>query len=193
MTRTKPAEQRRADLMAAGKALFLTKGIAATSLEDITSGAQVSKGLFYLYFRSKEDLVGALQAQFSVEFAERIRAAIDAAPDWPAKLDACVQSAFEYYRDLHDLHEVLFHHGPHGPHGHQDAAADIPVAKAIRDVLTTGVAAGAFDVEDPATTAVLFYASMHAFDPGFHGGSGPGDAQIIRAAQLFFRRAAGIS
>src|SRR5882724_9101871 len=36
MTRTKPAEQRRADLLAAGQALFLAKGIAGTSLDDIT-------------------------------------------------------------------------------------------------------------------------------------------------------------
>jgi hypothetical protein len=48
MTRTKPAEQRRADLLAAGEELFLAKGVAATSLDDITSRAGVSKGLFGL-------------------------------------------------------------------------------------------------------------------------------------------------
>ena len=77
MTRTKPAEQRRAELLAAGRALFRAKGIAATSLEDITQRAGVSKGLFYLYFPSKEDLVLALQEQFSHEVAARMRAAAD--------------------------------------------------------------------------------------------------------------------
>jgi TetR/AcrR family transcriptional repressor of nem operon len=52
MARTKPAEQRRADLLAAGRELFLAKGVAATSLEDITGRAGVSKGLFYLYFNT---------------------------------------------------------------------------------------------------------------------------------------------
>ena len=37
MPRTKPAEEQRADLLEAGRALFLSKGVAATSLEDITS------------------------------------------------------------------------------------------------------------------------------------------------------------
>ena len=46
MARTKPAEQRRADLLAAGRELFLAKGVAATSLDEITSRAGVSKGLF---------------------------------------------------------------------------------------------------------------------------------------------------
>ena len=80
MTRTKPAEQRRAELLAAGQALFLAKGIAGTSLEDITQRAGVSKGLFYLYFSAKEDLVLALQEQFSRDLAERMRAAIETVP-----------------------------------------------------------------------------------------------------------------
>ena len=90
MTRTKPAEQRRADLLAAGRTLFLAKGIAATSLDDITRQAGVSKGLFYLYFASKEDLVLALQEQFSGEVAARMAAAATALveagpPDWGAR------------------------------------------------------------------------------------------------------------
>ena len=110
MTRTKPAEQRRAELLAAGQALFGAKGIAATSLEDIAQRAGVSKGLFYLYFHSKEDLVLALQEQFSHQVAARMRTAADSQADWTAKLDACAQASFECHRDLHDLHEVLFHH-----------------------------------------------------------------------------------
>ncbi len=217
MTRTKPAEQRRADLLAAGQALFLAKGIAATSLEDITSGAGVSKGLFYLYFHSKEDLVLALQEQFSNQFAERIRAAAAIPADWAAKLDACVQASFECYRDLHDLHEVLFHHPSHPSHpghashesgvghenhpghaGHADLRPEHEPAHAlltqvIRDLFAAGTAAGVFDVADPETTAVLCYASMHAFDQGFRGRYGPDDARFIRGAQQLFRRTAGVT
>jgi TetR/AcrR family transcriptional repressor of nem operon len=195
MTRTKPAEQRRADLLAAGQAQFLAKGVAATSLEDITSGAGVSKGLFYLYFKSKDDLVQALQDQFSIEFAERIRAAVAAEPDWGAKLDACVQVSFDYHRDMHDLHEVLFHHAGHAA-DHRDAEGLNLVAEVLRGILAEGVAAGAFDVEDPENTAILCYASMQAFHPDFHGGhpaklADPEGRAMIRAAQLLFRRAAG--
>jgi len=72
--------------------------VAATSLDDITSRAGVSKGLFYLYFRSKDDLLTALQDQFSAELAGRIRTAIDPVAGWPAKLDACVTAIFDSYR-----------------------------------------------------------------------------------------------
>ena len=187
MTRTKPAEQRRAELLAAGRALFLAKGIAATSLDDITQRAGVSKGLFYLYFASKEDLVLALQEQFSREVAARMARGRDGTgpgcqADWAARLDACVRAGFECYRELHDLHEVLFHHA------HPVRSDPAPRHPGHRDLLAAGMAAGALDVSDPESTAVLCYASMHAFDLRGHGG--PDDARLIRAAQQLVRRAA---
>jgi TetR/AcrR family transcriptional regulator, transcriptional repressor for nem operon len=194
VTRTKPAEQRRAELLAAGQALFLAKGIAGTSLDDITQRAGVSKGLFYLYFPSKEDLVLALQEQFSRELAARMRAAADAGSGWADRLDACVRAGFECYRELHDLHEVLFHHAHATPPGSGPPdPAPTPVARVISELLAAGTAAGAFDVPDPESTAVLCYASMHAFDDDFRGRPGPDDARLIRAAQLLFRRAAGLA
>jgi hypothetical protein len=71
--------------------------------------------------------------------------------------------------------------------------APAPVARVISELLTAGTAAGAFDVPDPESTAVLCYASMHAFDHDFRGRPGPDDARLIRAAQLLFRRAAGLA
>ena len=185
--------------------MFLAKGIAATSLDDITQRAGVSKGLFYLYFRSKEDLILALQEQFSRQFADRIRAAADGPADWCGKLDACVRASFECYRDLHDLHEVLFHHGHPGGSGHRHhqahptrdpgphEPAHAAVTQVLRELLAAGTAAGAFDVTDPEATAVLCYASMHAFDCGFRGQGGPDDDRLIRAAQELFRRSAGLA
>jgi AcrR family transcriptional regulator len=192
MPRTKPADERRADLLAAGQDPFVTKGIAATTLEDVTSGASVSKGLFYQYFLSKDDLVLALQEQFSQQLARQIRDAVSATEDWPAKLDAAVSAGFAGYRQLQDLHEILFRHGPggeqadHGPtHGQ--------LAQSLRQLLEDGVAAGAYRVDDPATTTILFYVTMHAFDPNFHGGHPPTDDRLVGATQQLFRRAAGVT
>jgi hypothetical protein len=104
--------------------------------------------------------------------------------DWGVRLDACVTAGFGSYRELHDLHEVLFHHA-HPARPDPDAATLV-----IRDLLAAGVAAGALDVSDPEATAVLCYASMHAFDLRGHGG--PDDTRLIRAAQQLVRRAAGL-
>jgi AcrR family transcriptional regulator len=190
MPRTKPAEQRRADLLEAGRTLFLSKGVAATSLEDITSRAGVSKGLFYLYFRSKDDLLQALQDQFSAELADRIRAATNSVADWGARLDACVEAIFGSYREQHDLHEVLFRHGGNVSASHR--ATHSLVLQALTDLLASGVAIGAFDVDDPDATAVLVWASTHGLGPEYLGDPVPADDRLIRAAQQLFRRAAGL-
>jgi hypothetical protein len=130
----------------------------------------------------------ALQEQFSREVAARMAAAADIQADWAARLDACVKTGFDCYRELHDLHEVLFHHG----HTARPDPEPAPATLVIAGLLAAGTAAGALDVSDPESTAVLCYASMHAIDLGFRGRAGPDDARLIRAAQQLVRRAAGL-
>ena len=48
----KKQEKRRA-LLDAAYELFLERGTAKTSVEDITSRAKVGKGTFYLYFQAQ--------------------------------------------------------------------------------------------------------------------------------------------
>lgn len=186
MPRTKPAVERRADLLAAAEALFVTRGVAATTTEDITKQAGVSKGLFYLYFRSKEDLLAALQERFVTAFAESVRAAAAAQSDWPARLDACVRACFEHFRAQDRLHEVLFRHPTSPPEHHP------PLVDAIRSVLADGVAAGAFRLDDVESTALLLHSAMHAFDPTFREYDRLPDGRLLQATQQLARRAVGL-
>jgi len=66
-TKAKPARkrERRGDtrpqeIVAAAFEEFAEKGYAATRLEDVAARAQVSKGLPYLYFKTKEELFKAV-------------------------------------------------------------------------------------------------------------------------------------
>jgi TetR/AcrR family transcriptional repressor of nem operon len=192
MPRTKPAEERRSDLLAAGQALFVEKGVAATTLEDITSRAGVSKGLFYQYFHSKEDLVAVLQERFSAAFADRLGVAVGKVAGWPEKLDAAIRECFESFRREHELDEVLFRHSGHSPGEPGESPAHQPLAEAIRALLAAGVAAGAYRVDDVDSTTLLLVGALHAFDPGFRGADGPTDSRLVLATQQLARRVAGI-
>ena len=81
---------------------------------------------------------------------------------------------------------MLFHHTRTARPDPEPAPATLVIA----GLLAVGTAAGALDVSDPESTAVLCYASMHAFD--LRGRGGPDDARLIRAAQQLVRRAAGL-
>lgn len=55
-SRTKPATERRNDLMDAAERLFLEHGVLHTTIEQICNLAKVAKGTFYIYFASKEEV-----------------------------------------------------------------------------------------------------------------------------------------
>ncbi len=59
-TRTRRPDDRAPEIARAALNLFVTKGFAATKLEDVARAAGVSKGLPYLYFKNKEELFKAV-------------------------------------------------------------------------------------------------------------------------------------
>jgi AcrR family transcriptional regulator len=58
--RTRRPDDRAREIARAALDLFVTKGFAATKLEDVARAAGVSKGLPYLYFKNKEELFKAV-------------------------------------------------------------------------------------------------------------------------------------
>lgn len=62
----------RSTLIEKGQAFFTTHGIRKTSVEDLTRAAGISKGAFYLFFGSKEELFFEILEQFEAEFRQSI-------------------------------------------------------------------------------------------------------------------------
>jgi AcrR family transcriptional regulator len=61
--RSRRPDDRNGEIIQAALELFVTRGFAATKLEDVARAAGVSKGLPYVYFRSKEELFKAVIAE----------------------------------------------------------------------------------------------------------------------------------
>ena len=57
------AQETRQKLLAAGKKLIAERGLSEIAVEDITAASGVSKGTFYTYFKSKEEIACALSAE----------------------------------------------------------------------------------------------------------------------------------
>ena len=78
MRRTKEeAEQTRHDLLAAALAVFSRKGFEATTLNEIATQAEVTRGAIYHHFGSKEDLYLALMDDASAQGNKAIQQAIE--------------------------------------------------------------------------------------------------------------------
>jgi TetR/AcrR family transcriptional regulator, repressor for uid operon len=59
--------QARARILEGARAVFRRNGLAGSTMDDIAREIGVSKGALYLYFRTKSELLTALQTQFRQE------------------------------------------------------------------------------------------------------------------------------
>lgn len=76
--RTRRPEDRAPEIARAALDLFVTRGFAATKLDDVARAAGVSKGLPYLYFKNKETLFKAAIAEAIGEPLVRASEFVDA-------------------------------------------------------------------------------------------------------------------
>lgn len=74
-------QQLREELTEHALALFRVNGITATSVDDIVHSAGVAKGTFYLYFKSKSELVGAAVQAIAGELESIMSQAVSSFPD----------------------------------------------------------------------------------------------------------------
>src|SRR5436190_20137990 len=58
----------RAQLLAKGRELFAKQGVKKANVEELTRTANISKGAFYLFFNSKEELFFEILGQFEDEY-----------------------------------------------------------------------------------------------------------------------------
>jgi AcrR family transcriptional regulator len=164
--RTEAPERRRGDLLDAARQIVLDKGVAGLTVDEVTVRAEVAKGTFYLYFRSKEQLLGALQERFVDDLNARQRGELDAfaADDWMGRLLCWMESSIRGYLAHAGLHDALFLHtspGDHSGHGHVADPTTNRHAAALAEILDAGTAADTFALADPHTAAILLYNTMH--------------------------------
>lgn len=55
-------------LLGRGRGLFASQGLRKTSVEELAAAAGISKGAFYLFFASKEELFFTLLEQYEAQF-----------------------------------------------------------------------------------------------------------------------------
>jgi AcrR family transcriptional regulator len=154
---TKRPEERREDILDAALRVFVAKGIPNVTVADITVAAGVAKGTFYLYYDSKEALLGALKRRFVDELiahASQFFARVGK-DDWWALADATVESMIDFMLEHADQTQVFAQEGytpeTYAPFAECEARLQAMFATGIK----MGVEAGVFECADPETTAAL--------------------------------------
>lgn len=187
--RTRPAAERRATLLDAAENLFVVHGMAATTVEQITTAAGVAKGSFYLHFASKEDVLDGLRQRFVDRILTAITAAVERqqADDWGAKLGVWATACATAYAVSARLHQVIFSDMPPPT---RDGLADNRLIDDLAHLLRQGATAGAWHVADPHFTAVFLFNALHGVI--LDAGDGVGDEVFARSLRTHCRRLVGL-
>ncbi|NNJ09219.1 TetR/AcrR family transcriptional regulator [Chloroflexales bacterium ZM16-3] len=98
----------RAGLQARARELLASYGMRKISVEDLTAGAGISKGAFYLFYGSKEELFFEVIQQFEAEYQAALLGALGP-PDSPPRerVRAFIERAMTLWRS----HPLFRHFG----------------------------------------------------------------------------------
>src|SRR5699024_4279035 len=168
MKKSKSPEDSKKEIMDVAESLFITKGYAKTTINNILSEIDIAKGTFYYYFKSKEDVKDVIIDRFitiEVEAAEAIAA--DDTLKAPDKIFRIIMEekhqGNKKEKMIEELHEVS------NEKMHQKSL--IETIKQLAPILTRmieqGIVEGVFETPYPRETVeVLLVSSGFIFDDG---------------------------
>jgi AcrR family transcriptional regulator len=90
-------------LLESAKILFSQKGYYATSVEDIVASAGLSKGAFYFYFKSKEELFKSLVEEMHLSIVKRLESFLER--ELPLE-DALIEHAKVFLEDIYQNRHI---------------------------------------------------------------------------------------
>ena len=146
--------------MLVAERLFLEKGVDHTTIEEITQGAGVSKGAFYLHFSSKADVIEALRTRFVQKLLNGIVEELgkQQTDDWNGKLTAWAKACAMGYLNAARLHNLVFAAAP--PPSREGLTNNILIDN-LQQLLAAGSREGAWSLREPAFTAIFLFNALH--------------------------------
>ncbi|WP_419785348.1 TetR/AcrR family transcriptional regulator [Pseudodesulfovibrio sp.] len=155
----KVRETRRMFLLDTAEAIFLKKGYEAATVNDILEAANLSKGGFYHYFKSKNEVLDALRNRYTRWFLDTVDAKVNAFPPSLAdkRFQAWIHAYAETYLSTVALHDLVYH----SVHTQKTNEDRIAISRQIEQLLKEGVARGAWTLSSPHLTATIIYSAIH--------------------------------
>jgi AcrR family transcriptional regulator len=163
---TRRATRKRA-LVDAAIQVFRARGVEQATVDGIVTAAGVAKGTFYLYFRSKDDVVNAVAERVVAGVADRVEAAIDRAVGSPVELIRVLGASMlevgdeSYERELLELFHRPENRAVHDRMSERVLARLTP---SFARVISEGTERGVFRPQDPTRAAAFVlacYGGLH--------------------------------
>jgi AcrR family transcriptional regulator len=108
-------KRRANDILEAARRIFESKGFLNTTLNDVAREAEISVGLIYRYFQSKEDIFASLALKGSEQFDEKIAgilkqyASTRRRPEAERVLLEVAEAFFDFYSPYGEYFDMLLY------------------------------------------------------------------------------------
>lgn len=99
-------QETRSRILEAAVKVFAAKGYHDTKVDDIVSQSQTSKGSFYFYFPSKQDIFLALVDTFADLLESRLREGMSREPSGTARVNAALRVCLETFGGYRSLAKI---------------------------------------------------------------------------------------
>ena len=107
--------QRANDILEAARGIFGSKGFLNTTLQDVAQEAEISVGLIYRYFQSKEDIFASLALKGAEQFDHQLDAALKKRPKKSTRASAeerlkeIAMAFFNFYGPYGEYFDMLMY------------------------------------------------------------------------------------
>ena len=102
-------EQRRNDIVDAAEKVFFTKGIQHATMDEIAELAELSKGTLYLYFKSKEELLFAVDLRAMKIMSTMMMTAVSKKKSTLDNIVAIGNAYVQFSKDYPDYFQTLLY------------------------------------------------------------------------------------
>jgi TetR/AcrR family fatty acid metabolism transcriptional regulator len=153
-------------------AIAAKKGFEQTTTAEIARRAGVAEGSIYNYFRTKDDLLVHMVAQYASSFLEQLTAEIGSEHDVLKKIERLISFHIHFFTQEGNIFQVIYGKRP----GTKVQMARIvriaiaPYVGIIEEILREGIAQGKFRKVNPQIAAAFLLGGMqltllrHFFD-----------------------------
>lgn len=166
--RLREKERRRNEIIDAAEEVFFSKGIDSAKMDEVAEAAELSKGLLYFYFKSKDDLHAAIALRAIHILRQSFQAAVRTHAKGIDKVQALGRAYIDFALEYPNYCAAMAHQTSREPSNDPtsyaalcDAEGDnvlLIVAEAIRAGIQDGTVRA--DV-DPAYTAIILWGQTH--------------------------------
>ena len=168
MTRLEQKEKRRVDILYKGLELFVEKGYSATKTIDIANELNISEGLLFHYFKTKEDLyyelvrLGVEGTNKNIDFANK--SPIDIFTEYTKNIFIVIKNDINVARMFVLMPEAQKKGVPTKV---RDLALKVNIIEQFIPLIIIGQKDGSIKEGDPKVLSNAFFRSIYAICEGY--------------------------